>query len=356
MRRTAATLTLILPLLAPAGAQAQQNEARQNEIGGEAEERLDDLDDRMGGGVDDLLDPDLLDPDLGGDLLNDPLLQTAPPAAELPPGIAVPDDPTKQRVDGAAVELGAGADAAGEELYEELRALFERDPEAAKAQQARRLAQLEAQLSSMRTEIDQLMAGEGGDVRLRRQRGYGAPVLPERVRGRAPAGTLHGRRIDGDPLGRPMWDWWQDLLAATLRHASPQLHPLAAARIGALKTAGDRLALSVAPHLRPYVDHVVVREVAGSALGRYAVNPPYDRRLDDLFQLGRGATQPGTGAAASGSQGEQPAAVAERPLDLSIPQGGVEVKLLPRVRDPRTGQERVIVDLPLGAPPAGSVR
>lgn len=288
------------------------------------------------------VDPDLLDPDLGDDLLD----AAAPAqAAPLPAGVAVPAAPQKDEVDGVAAGLRRDGDAVGQELHHELYDLASQDGERAAAEVARRIEALESEVSSIRGEVAALMEEQGGiDLRRGGRRGYGGPVEVGRGGRRVVSAreALVDARFDADPLGRPMWSWWEALLNATCRNVPDALHPLAEHRVNAMKVQADRTALKVAPHLRPYVDHGVRAAVLASNLGRFALEPPHDRRLEDLFTLGGNKR----------GNAEQRPTQQSRPLDIDLPVEAVEVKRLPR--DPATGQP--VIDYPLGVPVDGSER
>lgn len=211
----------------------------------------------------------------------------------------------------------------------------------AEAQVQSRIESSEQDLSSLRGEVATLLQEQGGvDMSRGGAKGYGGPVEVGR-RGRVVTSArqaLVGTRFDADPLGRPMWGWWEALLNATCRGLPEVLHPLAAHRVNGMKAEADRMALSVPPHLRPYVDHVTRSSVLASDLGRFALEPPHDRRVNDLFTLG-------------GKRGREKAQEAERggksrPLDIDLPVEAVKVERLPR--DPATGKP--VIDYPLGMP------
>ena len=120
------------------------------------------------------------------------------------------------------------------------------------------------------------------------------------------------------------------------------LQELAQKRTNALKAAGDNLTLSTDPKYRDYANESVRRNIRESSFGRNSMTRRKDSRLNDLFPS-RKATPI---KRADGSfRSKDPLKGAS--LNVSI-----KSLLLPRVRDPITGRERPVINLPLGMAPA----
>lgn len=160
--------------------------------------------------------------------------------------------------------------------------------------------------------------------------GYGSPLRP--VRSYDPSGET-GLGGNGEGQAR----WWEKLLATVVEGVAGGMRGyVATVRANELKARADRLALRAGIENRPYADARVRAAVEASGLSRMG----YDKRLDDLL----------LGGHRSGSGGGLRAEPATPVTDVSIPRGPSKpIPRLPRVRDPITGAEKVMINMPLGA-------
>lgn len=164
-------------------------------------------------------------------------------------------------------------------------------------------------------------------------RGYGAPISARRTYDANGETTLGG---DGSGQMR----WWEKLLATLVEGVAGGVKGyVATTRMNELKARADRLALRAGIENRPYADARVRQAVDAAGLSRMG----YDKRLDDLL-LGGNRTGGGTGAL-------RPEPVTPV-TDVGVARGPSRpVPRLPRVRDPITGAEKVVINMPLGADP-----
>lgn len=125
------------------------------------------------------------------------------------------------------------------------------------------------------------------------------------------------------------------------------LKGLSERRANELRARNERIRREY-PNYRAYVDVESRRAIERSAFARAGGSSrSYDRRLDDLI-LGP--------ARGSGGNGSAPTSTAVRTgLDVSTPGAAADLRSntrpvarLPRVRDPVTGEERIVIDMPLG--------
>lgn len=150
--------------------------------------------------------------------------------------------------------------------------------------------------------------------------------------------------------------WWQQLLLKSLEGVAEGIKGLSERRANELKARNERIRRDY-PAYRAYVDVESRRAIERSAFARAGAsggNP--DRRLDDLI-LG-----PARGSG-SGTTGSNPTSSAGR-IDVSTPGAAADIRSnatrpvarLPRVRDPVTGEERIVIDMPLGVDAVRPIR
>lgn len=136
--------------------------------------------------------------------------------------------------------------------------------------------------------------------------------------------------------------WWQKLVVKALEGVADGLKGLSERRANELKARNERIRRDY-PAYRSYVDVEARRSIERSAFARAGAG--YDRRLDDLI-LGP----------ARGTSGSSGSTTAVRASDLPTPAASTDLRSsvsrpvarLPRVRDAVTGEERIVIDMPLG--------
>ena len=168
---------------------------------------------------------------------------------------------------------------------------------------------------------------------------YGTPLSTSRPAAPAPSDA---------EAGEDQFAWWQRLLLDGLDGSSQGLQQLRENRANSLKARADALTLSTDPAYRSYVNDSIRHSVDRTSFVSSS-SSSYDSRLDDLI-LGTQSRQQGGGDA-----GSDPLVSA-----ADANQGGyhaaVRVERLPRERDPVTGEERIIVNMPLGVDPSRTIR
>lgn len=155
--------------------------------------------------------------------------------------------------------------------------------------------------------------------------------------------------------------WWQKLTLTLLDAVHHGVKQLANNRANELKLRAELLALSTDARYRPYVDFESRRAIENSAFARGGAG--YDTRLNDLM-LGNNrpltATPSGTGGGSTTNATTSSRAGGgidrTNPLATGIPSTPIKVTRLPRVRDPISGVERVVIDMPLGVDPVRPIR
>lgn len=154
--------------------------------------------------------------------------------------------------------------------------------------------------------------------------------------------------------------WWQKLTLTLLDAVHHGVKQLANNRANELKLRAELLALSTDARYRPYVDFESRRAIENSAFARGGAG--YDTRLNDLM-LGNNRPLTATPSGTSGSSTTNTTTAARgggidrtNPLNTGIPTTPIKVTRLPRVRDPISGVERVVIDMPLGVDPVRPIR
>ena len=285
--------------------------------------------------------------------LDETLATNAGPAPAAQAAQGIPPE-VKAEIDRQAAALRADADAMERELYDELPTQLETDPAAADAEIVRRMAEADGRLNNLEAKIDQLSeamangsspASQPG-ARVNGPRGYGDPIrVGEAPRaGRSPLPDHRGRgpRRGQDPRGEEQFAWWQKLVLAMMDGIQGGLEQLAEKRANALKGEADALALGTDPRYRGYADAAVRRELGDSNLALRA-GMGGDPRLNDLFLAP--SSSPSAGPVVAGPSALAPSRI-DDPSLFAGP--STPVTLLPRVRDPVTGRERIVIDYPLG--------
>jgi hypothetical protein len=299
-------------------------------------------------------DDDLLDEDLDGDID----AGSGDAKNQLPPGMVVPPADEKARIDARVAELAARSDAIGDELFEELVQM-----ENSNAEVERRVVEAKQRHKSLTAKIDKLTeeVKSGGKAKKEPRPGYGQAVaiVPQGnsplaryrdnrgMRSFDPRGYDPNRPLPPDPRGQQQLKWWQQLLITLAQGIMDTLKDLAEARTNSLKAESDALSLSTDAKYRPYVNASVRRAVGNSSLGRNAARRS-DPRLNDL-----NFRRTPTVAKKTNTRRVQPTRryTTNNSNSATFKPGPVKVELLPRVRDPITGREKPIVNLPLGAAP-----
>jgi hypothetical protein len=153
--------------------------------------------------------------------------------------------------------------------------------------------------------------------------------------------------------------WWQKLTLTLLDAVHHGVKQLANNRANELKLRAELVALDTEARYRPYVDFESRRAIENSAFARGGAG--YDTRLNDLM-LGNNrpltATPSGTSGATTTNTTAARGGGIDRtnPLNTGIPTTPIKVTRLPRVRDPISGVERVVIDMPLGVDPVRPIR
>jgi hypothetical protein len=301
------------------------------------------------------LDPEIFDPFGEGnvELENVPTTGTLPPASE------------RRQIDQVVADrIGAAAQAYADELAR-LRKLEKENTSAARGEVhdalSRSAAELGADLQqlveahpelvqsnpTLQEQIDQLNRRIAGDDDRPAAAGdptapgsYGTPLSLDRPY------SAPSRQSDS---GAEQFTFWEEQLHQAIAPGdSRAVQEVAENRLNSLKARGDQVALDAAPEHRPYVNNSVRQTVENTLWGGSdEVGEVYDSRLDDLI----------LGSANSGGQ-SNPSQPNPAPISESDDweERTLRVQPLPRVRDPITGEERVIVDLALGVDPAQPIR
>lgn len=157
----------------------------------------------------------------------------------------------------------------------------------------------------------------------------------------------------GTPESR--MSWWQQLLLKSLEGVAEGLKGLSERRANELRARNERIRREY-PNYRAYVDVESRRAIERSAFARAGGSSRgHDRRLDDLI-LG-----PARGSGSSGAASTS--ADARAGLDVSTPAVSTDIRSstrpvarLPRVTDPVTGEERIVIDMPLGVDAVRPIR
>ncbi len=151
--------------------------------------------------------------------------------------------------------------------------------------------------------------------------------------------------------------WWQQLLLKSLEGVAEGIKGLSERRANELKARNERIRRDY-PGYRAYVDVESRRAIERSAFARAgASSGNHDRRLDDLIlgpARGTGSSaSSGSGSTSSGGRVDVSTAGASADLRTN---GIRPVARLPRVRDPVTGEERIVIDMPLGVDAVRPIR
>jgi hypothetical protein len=151
-------------------------------------------------------------------------------------------------------------------------------------------------------------------------------------------------------MGMP---WWEQLLLKSVEGVAAGLKGLSERKANELKARTERLKAEYPEH-RAYIENESRRAIEKSAFARVG-STGYDRRLDDLIL---GPARSGSGS--SDSSSTSTSSGTSRPLDTSTRNAGNSVRTpvarLPRRTDPVSGEERVVIDMPLGADPVRPLR
>lgn len=156
--------------------------------------------------------------------------------------------------------------------------------------------------------------------------------------------TPISRPAEGTPESR--MSWWQKLLLSAIEGAAEGVKGLAERRANELRARSEKIRREY-PNYRAWVDVETRRAIERSAFARAgSSSPTYDRRLEGLI----------LGPAGSGSSSSSTASTSTGRVDLSTAGAGADLRSnstrpvarLPRVRDPVTGEERIVIDMPLG--------
>lgn len=133
--------------------------------------------------------------------------------------------------------------------------------------------------------------------------------------------------------------WWQQLLIKSLEGVAEGLKGLSERRANELKARNEKIRRNY-PEYRAYVDYESRRAIERSAFSRAG---GYDKRLDGLILGPARTTGSGTTTTAGTSTSRPDLSSLGATSRTSRP-----VARLPRVRDPVTGEEKLIIDMPLG--------
>ncbi len=156
-------------------------------------------------------------------------------------------------------------------------------------------------------------------------------------------GSSGYRPISQPAAGTPdsRMSWWQQLLLKSLEGVAEGLKGLSERRANELKARNERIRRDY-PSYRAYVDVESRRAIERSAFARAGASSSggYDRRLDDLIL---GPARGSTTTAPAPTSADAGAAAA-----VDLRRSTRPVARLPRVRDPVTGEERIMIDMPLG--------
>lgn len=298
-------------IIGPAGlAQAQDPDGSKGPIVGLSQS----------GGTDDI--DDLLDPELG-EVVDPTTSPKADPFGEPPAAV-------KAAIDARARAIGEQGAQLQAELTE-LTRLGRQDRSRYEAELGRRIADADGRLNNLQAQVEQLSGN--ADARARtRVRGYGDPL------------SLDGSGRGAGRQDSDQYKWWDKTLHTTTDGVDRSLQALVERRANALKAEADAVALGVDPKYRSYADGATRRELErslGASTGQ--AQAPSDNRLNDLLLPGR--TSNPIPVASGGNTGQAAARFDEANYTR---RPGFTVKLLPRVKDPVTGKERVMIDYPLG--------
>lgn len=163
-----------------------------------------------------------------------------------------------------------------------------------------------------------------------------------------------------DPIGYPSsgtpesrMSWWQKLLLKSMEGVAEGVKGLSERRANELKRREEKLRKEYPEH-RAYVEAETRARIERSAFARHGGGTNYDKRLDDLI-LGparSGATGGSSTSSGSTASGGTTAGNTDfRTSGLNRP-----VARLPRLRDPVTNEERIVIDMPLGVDPVRPLR
>lgn len=154
-------------------------------------------------------------------------------------------------------------------------------------------------------------------------------------------------------MGMP---WWEQLLLKSVEGVAAGLKGLSERKANELKARTERLKAEYPEH-RAYIENETRREIEKSAFARVGTTG-YDRRLDDLI-LGPARTGTGSGSG-DGSTASSTPSGSRGSLDTTTRGVGnaarTPVARLPRRTDPVSGEERIVIDMPLGADPVRPIR
>ena len=139
--------------------------------------------------------------------------------------------------------------------------------------------------------------------------------------------------------------WWQQLLVKSLEGVAEGLKGLTERRANELKARTERIRRNY-PEYRAYVDYESRRAIERSAFSRAS---GYDKRLDGLI-LGPAHSGNTTTATATTTT------AGRTDLTSATSRTARPVARLPRVRDPVTGEEKLIIDMPLGVDAVRPIR
>lgn len=144
--------------------------------------------------------------------------------------------------------------------------------------------------------------------------------------------------------------WWQQLLLKSLEGVAEGIKGLSERRANELKARNERIRRNY-PEYRAYVDYESRRAIERSAFSRAG---GYDKRLDDLI-LGPARTT-GNGGTTTTTAGNNATPVRDVSSLNATSRTSRPIARLPRVRDPVTGEEKLIIDMPLGVDAVRPIR
>lgn len=140
--------------------------------------------------------------------------------------------------------------------------------------------------------------------------------------------------------------WWQQLLIKSLQGVSEGLKGLTERRANELKARNERIRRNY-PEYRAYVDYESRRAIERSAFARSGNNSS----LDGLI-LGPARTNTGTTSTTGGNT----TPVRDVSSLAATNRTARVITRVPRVNDPVTGEEKLIIDMPLGVDASRPIR